>query len=133
MEYQKYSRPMDCGKCHKSNNCGHEDKDKKVCKKVELCWHEEDKCGHKEDKCRHEDKKCRCHKEDDNNCKSCICDQLKKLEPAALLDLFFAGRVLRVNFVSLDSKNCCAYFLEAGVPSPLIIDCNKIDAIRKIV
>ncbi|MFJ7839659.1 hypothetical protein GY31_03260 [Lysinibacillus sphaericus] len=88
--------------------------------------HKPCKCSHKKE---HECKEEKCHKAV-NNCRSCICEQLRKLEVGAVVDVLLAGTFLRLTFVSFNARNCCAYFLEAGSTSPLIIDCKKIDAIR---
>ncbi|GLC88604.1 hypothetical protein [Lysinibacillus piscis] len=66
-------------------------------------------------------------------CKSCICAQLHQLAVPTVLDLFLSNgsTFLGVTFIGFNNKNCCASFLEAGSTTPLIIDCNKIDAIRK--
>ncbi|MGE6513550.1 hypothetical protein [Lysinibacillus sphaericus] len=134
-----------CDKCeHKHDKCWH-DHDK--CEhKHDKCWHDHDKCEHKHDKCWHDHDKCDCkkkeHKKDkcddkfDHNCKGCICNLLKRFEPGTLVDVLLSGggSFLGVIFVSLDPKNCCAYFLEVGAAAaatPIVIDCQKIDAIRK--
>ncbi|MFJ7405317.1 MULTISPECIES: hypothetical protein [unclassified Lysinibacillus] len=67
-----------------------------------------------------------------NHCRSCICEQLKCLEVGTVVDVFLTGGLsfLGLTFVSFNARNCCAYFLEAGSTTPLIIDCKKIDAIR---
>ena len=101
------------------------------------------KCPKKEEKCcQRKVEKCPCQKEEkctprmSSNCRSCICQQLRKLELATTLDIFLSGGIsfLGVTFISLDQRNCCAYFLEPGAAaaSPLIVDCNKIVAIRRV-
>ncbi|UDK97614.1 hypothetical protein EYB33_15430 [Lysinibacillus sphaericus] len=92
--------------------------------------HKPCKCSRKKE---HECKEEKCHKAV-NNCRSCICEQLRKLEVGAVVDVFLAGGLsfLGLTFVSFNCRNCCAYFLEAGSTSPLIIDCKKIDAIRVV-
>lgn len=68
------------------------------------------------------------------NCKGCICQQLRKLEAPVTLDIFLSGGIsfLGLTFISFDPRNCCAVFLEPGTTSTLTIDCNKIDAIRRV-
>lgn len=77
----------------------------------------------------------KCETKHNNNCDGCICNQLRKLEAGTLVDIFLSSGVsfVGVYFISLDECNCCANFLEiaAGFNTPLIIDCRKIDAIRK--
>ncbi|EON72183.1 hypothetical protein H131_12893 [Lysinibacillus sphaericus OT4b.31] len=114
--------------------------DKCRCRKDDKHYHE-DKCRcHKEDKCRYEDDKHFSHKDDkgdhryDNHCKNCVCNQLRKLEPGTLVDVFLSSGVsfCALTFISLDPRNCCAHFLELGeTHKPLTIDCQKIDAIRR--
>jgi len=116
MEDRRYVTHMNWApcKCHKVCNCHHK-REEHECK--------EERChGHKEEKC---------HKPM-NNCRSCICEQLRRLEVGTVVDVFLSGglRFLGLTFVSFNARNCCAYFLEAGSTTPLIIDCKKIDAIR---
>ena len=70
----------------------------------------------------------------DNHCKGCICDQLRRLQTQTEVDVFLSGgQVLEdVVFITLDQKNCCAFFNdpETEPGSTLIVDCQKIDAIR---
>ncbi|MED3573839.1 hydrolase [Cytobacillus praedii] len=85
-------------------------------------------------------KKCHCHdcgkSKDDHcdKCKGCICDTLRKLQTQTEVDVFLdGGQVLEdVRFINLNNKNCCAYFvdLETEPGSTLIVDCQKIAAIR---
>ncbi|UZM98376.1 hypothetical protein OL548_27380 [Lysinibacillus sp. MHQ-1] len=81
-------------------------------------------------------KKKKCTPKMSSNCRGCICQQLRKLELATTLDIFLSGGIsfLGVTFISFDPRNCCAYFLEPGAAaaSPLIVDCNKIVAIRRV-
>lgn len=67
-------------------------------------------------------------------CKGCICDQLRKLERNTEVDVFLSGgKVLEdVTFIRFDRNNCCAFFNdeETEPGSTLIVDCQKIDAIR---
>lgn len=106
-------------------------------KKEEKC------CQRKVEKCHcQKEEKCHCKKEEkctprmSSHCRGCICHQLRKLELATTLDIFLSGGIsfLGVTFISLDPRNCCAYFLEPGAAaaSPLIVDCNKIVAIRRV-
>lgn len=106
-------------------------------KKEEKC------CQRKVEKCHcQKEEKCHCKKEEkctprmSSNCRGCICHQLRKLELATTLDIFLSGGIsfLGVTFISFDPRNCCAYFLEPGAAaaSPLIVDCNKIVAIRRV-
>lgn len=111
------------------------------------CQKKEEKCHcrkEKEEKCScQKEEKCSCQKEEkctpkmSSNCRGCICQQLRKLELATTLDIFLSGGIsfLGVTFISFDPRNCCAYFLEPGAAaaSPLIVDCNKIVAIRRAV
>ncbi len=98
-----------------------------------------DKCESKHDKCdcmrkHHEEDKCD-DKFSHNCCKGCICNLLKRFEPGTLVDVLLSGggSFLGVIFVILDPKNCCAYFLEVGAAAatPIVIDCQKIDGIRR--
>ncbi|WP_107924569.1 hypothetical protein [Lysinibacillus parviboronicapiens] len=137
MEDRRYGTHMnwDRCKCQKMSSC---------CKKEEKCHcKKEEKCHcKKEEKCHcKKEEKCHSHKEDKcanrfaNNCRSCICDQLRKLEAGTLVDIFLSGggSFLGLTFISFSPQNCCAYFLEAGTTtSPLIIDCKKIDALRRL-
>ncbi|EON71893.1 hypothetical protein [Lysinibacillus sphaericus] len=94
------------------------------------CKHDKHDCECKHDKKHHKDEK---HKE--HHCKGCVCNLLKCFEPGTLVDIFLSngGRFTGVYFTSLDPRNCCAYFLEIGDDdaTPVIIDCQKIDAIIK--
>ncbi|WP_227744848.1 hypothetical protein [Lysinibacillus sp. OL1] len=51
-----------------------------------------------------------------------------------MVDVILAGggSFAGISFISLDPKTCCATFLEieAAAPTPLIIDCQQIIAIR---
>lgn len=87
-------------------------------------------------------KRCSCDKceqkrkseKDANNCKGCICDQLRKLRTQTEVDVFLSGgRVLEdVVFITLNQKNCCAFFSDPTTEpgSTLIVDCQSIQAIR---
>ncbi|WP_370569975.1 hydrolase [Sporosarcina sp. resist] len=69
-----------------------------------------------------------------NNCKGCICDQLRRLQTQTEVDVFLSGgQVLEdVVFITLNQKDCCAFFSdpETEPGSTLIVDCQKIQAIR---
>ncbi|WP_412059435.1 hydrolase [Cytobacillus firmus] len=76
-------------------------------------------------------------KDHETNCKGCVCDQLRKLQTQTEVDVFLSGgQVLEdVVFINFNPKNCCAYFVgtepETGSTlSTLIVDCEKIQAIR---
>jgi hypothetical protein len=70
-----------------------------------------------------------------NSCNGCICDQLRKLQRKTEVDVFLSsGQVLEdVLFIKLNQKDCCAFFRDPNPPeagSTLIVDCQRIDAIR---
>ncbi|WP_203246722.1 hypothetical protein [Sporosarcina beigongshangi] len=69
-----------------------------------------------------------------NNCKGCVCNQLRRLQRRTEVDVFLAGgQVLEdVVFIRLDQRNCCAFFNdpETEPGSTLIVDCQDIQAIR---
>lgn len=69
-----------------------------------------------------------------DNCKGCICNQLRRLQTQTEVDVFLlGGQVLEdVVFINLDQSNCCAFFNDPTTEpgSTLIIDCQKIQAIR---
>ncbi|WP_409369658.1 hypothetical protein [Lysinibacillus sp. 38-6] len=121
MEDNRYCKHMNW------NHCGCEDEKKGF-------EHKENKC-HKHDEC----KKCSCMEEmhwwKEEHCKGCICHLLRCLEIGTTVDVYLSsgGSFLRAVFIKLDSRNCCAYFVEPGAAAePIIIDCQKIDAIRRI-
>ncbi|PFA69780.1 hydrolase [Bacillus sp. AFS015802] len=68
------------------------------------------------------------------NCKGCVCNELRKLQTQTEVDVFLSGgQILEdVVFISLNPKNCCAFFVdnETEPGSTLIVDCEKIQAIR---
>ena len=139
MEDKSFLKHMnwDYDKCTEAYKCCNGD-DKWVNKDdeyfpIEICFHKVKKCHREEHKpCCH--KKDKCDHKEDNNCQGCICYQLRKLEPGALIDAFLSsgGVFTSLSFLNFNPKNCCAIFLEAGAAnSPLIIDCRKIDAIRR--
>lgn len=79
------------------------------------------------------------HKEEEHHCNGCICDQLRKLQPQTEVDVFLSSGVVLedVLFITLNQKNCCAFFTVPEDASPnqepgstLIVDCQRIDAIR---
>ncbi|WP_341299773.1 hypothetical protein MHB44_14680 [Lysinibacillus sp. FSL H8-0500] len=97
------------------------------------------KCPKKEEqRCPRKPEKCPCQNTPrmSSNCRGCACHQLRKLELATTVDIFLEGGVsfLGLTFISFDPRTCCAYFLEAGAAatSPLIVDCNKIVALRRV-
>ena len=69
-----------------------------------------------------------------NNCKGCVCNQLRQLSTQTEVDVFLSsGLVLEdVLFISLDQKSCCAFFFDPTTEpgSTLIVDCKEIQAIR---
>lgn len=69
-----------------------------------------------------------------NNCNGCICEQLRKLQVQTEVDVFLSSGVVLedVLFISLNQKNCCAFFTDPTTEpgSTLIVDCQRIDAIR---
>ncbi|KON90172.1 hydrolase [Sporosarcina globispora] len=83
-------------------------------------------------------RKCQCKdyqtssNENANKCKGCICDTLRTLQTQTEVDVFLdGGQVLEnVNFINLDNDTCCAFFVETEPGSTLIVDCQKIQAIR---
>lgn len=105
------------------------------------CW--ENKCEHT-CKCEHKEEKCPCQKEEKchekdccskSDCKGCICHQLRCLPMGTLVDVVLAGgfSLADVFFISLDSKTCCATFLEVTdeAATPIIVDCQQIIVIRR--
>jgi hypothetical protein len=81
--------------------------------------------GHK-----HENKNKNC----EDRCNGCICDQLRKLQTQTEVDVFLSsGQILEdVIFINLNQKDCCAFFSDPTTEpgSTLIVDCQRIDAIR---
>lgn len=79
-----------------------------------------------------------CHEqknnEHENKCIGCICDQLRKLQSGTEVDVFLSGgkKLEDVVFINLNQKDCCAFFTDPTTEkgSTLIVDCQKIDAIR---
>ncbi|MBM7666502.1 hypothetical protein JOC25_003011 [Solibacillus kalamii] len=69
-----------------------------------------------------------------NRCKGCICDLLRQLRKGTEVDVFLSGgQILEdVVFKRFDNNNCCAIFIDPTTErgSTLIVDCQKIDAIR---
>ena len=81
--------------------------------------------------------KCRRESISRNNkdrCKGCICDQLRELRKGTEVDVFLSGgQILEdVVFKKFDRNNCCAFFNDPTTEpgSTLIVDCQKVDAIR---
>jgi len=69
-----------------------------------------------------------------HHCNGCICDKLRRLNKCTEVDVFLSGgKILEdVIFIKFDNDNCCAIFKdeETEPGSILIVDCEKIDAIR---
>lgn len=69
-----------------------------------------------------------------SHCKGCICNRLRRLDRGTEVDVFLSGgQVLEdVVFLRFDRDNCCAFFAdpETEPGSTLIVDCQRIDAIR---
>jgi len=135
MEDNRYCKHM---------NWNHCEGEKKGYYNVDEYEHKEKKC-HKHDDCKHNHCSCKeekhCWKEgkdewkDNHHCKGCVCHLLKCLEIGTTVDVYLSsgGSFLGAVFIKLDSRNCCAYFVEAGAAAePIIVDCQKIDAIRRI-
>ncbi|WP_235616406.1 hypothetical protein [Lysinibacillus parviboronicapiens] len=104
---------------------------KKRCKKKDKDYGHKDDYYYEDEKCSYKEEK-----SDKHRCKGCACNFLKGLEPGTLVDVFLSGggSFLSLTFINLDPKSCCAYFLEldaAAAATPVVIDCQKIDAIRR--
>ncbi len=140
-DYSKFEKKCCCDKhdqghkekpcCHKYNEWKHKEHHCD-CKEEKSCWKEDrDECK-KEKHCWKEEKdECK----DDHQCKGCICHLLKRFELGTTVDVYLSGggSFRGVVFLKLDNRNCCAYFVEqAAASEPIIIDCEKIDAIRRI-
>lgn len=69
-----------------------------------------------------------------HRCQGCVCDQLRRLARGTEVDVFLSGgQILEdVVFLRFNRNNCCAFFRdeETEVGTTLIVDCEKIDAIR---
>ena len=69
-----------------------------------------------------------------HRCKGCICDLLRELRKGIEVDVFLSGgQILEdVVFKRFDVNSCCAFFIDTETEpgSTLIVDCQKIDAIR---
>ncbi|MFJ5765530.1 hypothetical protein ACIP9C_09200 [Lysinibacillus sp. NPDC093210] len=155
-DYSKFEKKCCCGKHdqeHKEKSCCHKHDEWKHkqhhcdCKEDKHCWKEEKHCCKEDKHCWKEEKHCckedkHCWKEDrdeckddHHHCKGCICHLLKRFELGTTVDVYLSGggSFLGVVFLKLDNRNCCAYFVENGAASePIIIDCERIDAIRRI-
>ncbi|MEK4761456.1 hydrolase [Viridibacillus sp. FSL E2-0187] len=74
------------------------------------------------------------HEKEEHRCNGCACNQLRRLQTQTEVDVFLkGGTVLEdVIFITLDQKNCCAFFNdpETEPGSTLIVDCQEIQAIR---
>ncbi len=72
--------------------------------------------------------------ENRNRCNGCACDQLRRLQVGTEVDVFLSGgKILEdVRFINFNNNNCCAFFTDPTTEpgSTLIVDCQKIDAIR---
>lgn len=74
--------------------------------------------------------------ENRNRCNGCACDQLRRLQVGTdvEVDVFLSGGVILedVRFINFNNNNCCAFFTDPTTEpgSTLIVDCQKIDAIR---
>ena len=70
----------------------------------------------------------------DNNCKGCVCNQLRRLSAQTEVDVFLSSGIVLENvlFINLDQKSCCAFFFDPTTTpdSTLIVDCEEIQAIR---
>ncbi|MBD8036169.1 hydrolase [Solibacillus sp. A46] len=81
--------------------------------------------------------KCRSESSSSNNkgrCNGCICDLLRELRKGTEVDVFLSGgKILEdVVFKRFDHNSCCAFFIDTTIErgSTLIVDCQKIDALR---
>ncbi|MGY4796093.1 hypothetical protein ACVNNN_13915 [Lysinibacillus fusiformis] len=73
-------------------------------------------------------------KQDKEHCQSCVCSHLECFEPGTLVDVYLSNgsQFLGIYFIYLDPQNCCGYFIQFDETArPVIIDCQKIDALRK--
>ncbi|MGE7843826.1 hypothetical protein ACQKNX_23970 [Lysinibacillus sp. NPDC093712] len=127
-DYSKFEKKWCCGKHDQEHN------EKPCCHKYDEWKHKQHHCDCKEEKhCWKEDRdECQ---DDHHQCKGCICHLLKRFELGTTVDVYLSGggSFLGVVFLKLDNRNCCAYFVENGAAfEPIIIDCEKIDAIRRI-
>ncbi|RLL45538.1 hydrolase [Oceanobacillus piezotolerans] len=67
-----------------------------------------------------------------------MCDTLRNLPTQTEVDVFLDGGVVLedVTFINLNNQTCCAFFVDTGNEaesepgSTLIVDCQKIQAIR---
>lgn len=150
MKDNRYCKHMNWNH-YKKDTCDKQE-DKYYCEVEKKCYHVVEKHDHKEKSCcrKHEDWKhnhCTCeekscwkddrdeHKDDQHHCEGCICHLLRRFELGTTVDVYLSsgGRFLGVIFLKLDTCNCCAYFVEAGAANaPIIVDCKKIDALRRI-
>ena len=154
MKDNRYFKHMNWEHCQ-MDTCDKKE-DKYYCEFEKKCYyvvdkeHKEKSCCHKHDecKCKHKQHKCDCKeekhccedkrdewKDKHHDCKGCICHLLKRFELGTRVDVYLSGggRFLDVVFIKLDECNCCAYFVEPGAATePIIIDCQKIDAVRRI-
>ncbi|MFJ7662487.1 hypothetical protein ACIQXW_08805 [Lysinibacillus sp. NPDC097162] len=127
-DYSTFEKKCCCGKHDQ------EHKEKACCHKYDEWKHKQHRCDCKEEKHCWKEEKDEC-KDDHHHCKGCICHLLKCFELGTPVDVYLSGggSFLGVVFLKLDNRNCCAYFVENGAAfEPIIIDCEKIDAIRRI-
>src|SRR3954451_17648450 len=84
--------------------------------------------------CRESNEQARNVQENRNRCNGCACDQLRNLQTGTEVDVFLNGGVVLedVVFINFNNNNCCAFFTDPTTEpgSTLIVDCQKIDAIR---
>jgi hypothetical protein len=73
---------------------------------------------------------------EENNCVGCACDQLRNLtQGTEIEDILVNGKTIEglddINFISFDSRTCCATFIARSGSDRVIftLDCRKIDAI----
>lgn len=69
-----------------------------------------------------------------DNSKDSASHLLHRLNPGTQVDIYLAkgGNFFNVYFLYFDEPSNCAYFLQIGTVMPIIIDCKRIEAIRKI-
>ena len=72
--------------------------------------------------------------ENRNRCNGCACDQLRRLQTGTEVDVFLSGGTVLedIVFINFNNNNCCAFFTDPTTEpgSTLIVDCQRIDAIR---
>jgi hypothetical protein len=71
----------------------------------------------------------------ENKCVGCACDQLRNLRVGTEIeDILVNGKSIDkddINFISFDSRTCCANFIARSGSDRVIftLDCRSIDAI----